>query len=154
MYSRPQDPRGPPANCGTHRVSCRYCIHSSSDRRSERSCAHGALKCTVLLEFNTFQSQLTLLFYTACLFSYFRCPWAVCLVQYLLVVLFFFFCRKRFSINGWFVKAFTQSSSRGRRGTFTSRSFQTHSIRWKEKNKTTSPTDYHWLKMTSSSAFA
>jgi len=24
----PQDPRGPPANCGTHRVSCRYCIWS------------------------------------------------------------------------------------------------------------------------------
>jgi len=25
---RPQDPCGPPANCGTHRVSCRYCIWS------------------------------------------------------------------------------------------------------------------------------
>ena len=46
--------------------------------------------CTVLLEFNTFQSQLTLLFYTACLFTYFSCPWAVSLVQYLLVVFFFF----------------------------------------------------------------
>jgi len=53
--------------------------HSSSDRRAERTCAHGALNCTVLLEFNTFQSQLILLFYTACLFSYFSCPWAVCL---------------------------------------------------------------------------
>jgi len=53
--------------------------HSSSDRRAERTCAHGVLNCTVLLEFNTFQSQLTLLFYTACLFSYFSCSWAVCL---------------------------------------------------------------------------
>jgi len=24
----PEDPRGPPANCGTHRVNCRYCMWS------------------------------------------------------------------------------------------------------------------------------
>jgi len=75
-----------------------WCTHSSSDHRAERTCAHGALKCTVLLEFNTFQSQLTLLFYTACLFSYFSCPWVVCLVQYLLVVLFFSFVINVFKI--------------------------------------------------------
>jgi len=30
----PQDPRGPPANCGTHRVNCRYVISSTIIRQN------------------------------------------------------------------------------------------------------------------------
>jgi len=30
----PQDPRGPPANCGTHRVNCRYMISSTTIRQN------------------------------------------------------------------------------------------------------------------------
>ena len=35
----PQDPRGPPANCGTHRVNSRYMIRSINIRQNFTSCS-------------------------------------------------------------------------------------------------------------------